>query len=192
MERCDLYVALGDSLTIDKFAGPGLGAAALLHKNRSHPEFAGRDLCSLNPDTRFVDLARDGLTSVELLGMLDRLPEPRPGTLVTLTIGGNDLIAALNAGLPEAGVSEFRSRVDAILRRVTAGYPDLRLLIGNIYDPTDGTGQVQSGHRRFASGLPWLSGYNRVLAELAERHGGTAVDIHAHFRGHGMRHSDPT
>jgi hypothetical protein len=44
-----LYAALGDSMSIDLYAGgPGRGAASLLHTNRDadFPDWAGRDLAS--------------------------------------------------------------------------------------------------------------------------------------------------
>jgi hypothetical protein len=58
------YVALGDSMSIDAYAGgPGRGAASLLSRNRDadFPDWAGRDLAAvgLTPEI----LASDGATS---------------------------------------------------------------------------------------------------------------------------------
>ena len=50
-----VYAALGDSLSIDDYAGgPGCGAASLLWRNRDRdfPAWAGRDLTSHDPGAR--------------------------------------------------------------------------------------------------------------------------------------------
>lgn len=195
MRPYDLYVALGDSMSTDDYPGPGLGAAALLYRNRDdvHPEFAGRDLHTLSPSTRFLPLAQDGGTAPSVLAQLPRLAPYRGPVLATLTVGGNDFIHYLNTGLPlERAAAEFTSHLDAILGRLQVLFPDLTLRLGTIYDPTDGTGRVQSGHDRLAAGLPILGHVNGLIAQAARRHGGEAVDLHAHFLGHGIRHADPT
>src|SRR3712207_3341716 len=93
-----LYVALGDSISIDDYAGgPGRGGASLLHTNRDEdfPEWRGRDLRTVVPGSTLVMLATDGATTRTLadaqLPRLERLPA---ASLVTLTIGGNDLLGA--------------------------------------------------------------------------------------------------
>lgn len=170
----DLYVALGDSLSIDKYAGPGLGAASLLYA----------DLLRHNPRLRLENLAEDGLTSHGLPLLLERLPACPGRTLVTLTIGGNDLIAGFNAGLPQADAPQFERRLEAVVARLRELYPVLTLVLATIYDPTDGTGVVQSGHARFREALPCLHEYNARLREVARRHGARLADIHGHFQGH--------
>lgn len=194
MRPYELYVALGDSMSTDDYPGPGLGASALLYRNRDdvHPEFAGRDLHSLNPSTRFVPLAQDGGTTASVLSQIGELKPHRGPVLVTLTVGGNDFIHYMNVGLPlHQAAAEFTGRLDSLLERLRTLFPDLTLRLGTIYDPTDGTGRVQSGHERFAAGLPILGQVNDLIAEIARRHGGEAVDIHGHFLGHGLRHADP-
>jgi lysophospholipase L1-like esterase len=76
----DSYVGLGDSMSIDDYAG-GTGAVRLLAQHLSVP------LCNL---------ARDGATSERVL--FSQLPvlsaQKQPPALITLTIGGNDLLQA--------------------------------------------------------------------------------------------------
>lgn len=186
-----LYVALGDSLSIDKFAGPGLGAASLLHRNHDqlYAEFAGRDLVHLDRACRLVHRAEDGQTSEAVLDQLDHLPRERGPTLITLTVGGNDLIALLNHGSRD--LTEILARIESIVRFLRGYYPDSTVLLGNVYDPSDGTGRVQSGHERFAPGLPLLQALNGNLQELATANRVRLIDIYGHFLGHGMRHADP-
>jgi len=63
-----LYVALGDSMSIDDYAGgAGRGAASLLYRNRDgeFPGWTGRDLSSAGLTAQI--LARDGATAAEVL-----------------------------------------------------------------------------------------------------------------------------
>ena len=87
------YVALGDSISIDDYAGgAGRGGASLLFANRDadFPEWRGRDLKSIDPGTTFTLLATDGATTRTLLQtQLPRLAAlASPPTVVTLTIRG--------------------------------------------------------------------------------------------------------
>src|SRR5947209_11169485 len=94
-----VYVALGDSISIDHYAGgPGHGGASLLARNRDDdfPQWRGRDLATLDPTLQYHLLATDGGTTHTLLD--SQLPKLETSviapTLVTLTIGGNDLLGA--------------------------------------------------------------------------------------------------
>jgi lysophospholipase L1-like esterase len=94
-----VYAALGDSMSIDDYAGgPGRGAASLLWRNRDEdfPAWIGRDLTTRDPAARLALLATDGATSTTVasqqLARLRRLPGTP--TLATVTMGGNDLLAA--------------------------------------------------------------------------------------------------
>ena len=77
---------------------PGRGAASLLWCNRDDdfPAWTGKDLTTRNPTAQLAQLASDGATSATVAGeqlrQLDRL-ELLP-TLATVTMGGNDLLAA--------------------------------------------------------------------------------------------------
>jgi lysophospholipase L1-like esterase len=189
-----LYAAIGDSMSIDVYAGgPGRGAASLLHRNRDadFPDFAGRDLNSRGYDV--LDLSYDGATTGGVLDQqlprLDRAPD-----LATITIGGNDLMGAYGdtAGA-EAVIRTVAERVDAILDRVAATFRGpRRIVLSTVYDPSDGTGAVPSG------GLPpWpeaprlIRDLNQALTATAARHGAVVADLHAHFRGHGTKAGDP-
>jgi lysophospholipase L1-like esterase len=94
-----VYAALGDSMSIDHYAGgPGRGAASLLWRNRDDdfPAWAGQDLTAHDPGVQLALLASDGATSITVVGeqlqqlyRLELIP-----TLATVTMGGNDLLAA--------------------------------------------------------------------------------------------------
>jgi lysophospholipase L1-like esterase len=189
-----LYTALGDSMSIDVYAGgPGRGAASLLHRNRDadFPDWAGRDLASNGYDA--LDLTYDGATTAGLLERqvprLDRRPD-----LVTITIGGNDLMGAYgDTAAAEGVIRVIAERTERILGHLGAGPGDPpRTVVTTVYDPSDGTGAVPG-----RALPPWpdaprlVSALNEVLIGLAGRHGARVADVHAHFRGHGAQAGDP-
>jgi lysophospholipase L1-like esterase len=216
MRNFSRYVALGDSMSIDLYpaldAGEidvavalervptaghvaPLGAASLLYRNSEEhwPEETGDDLSSLHPGIAFSNLASDGATIGEVFGeQLTQLADADGRTLLTLTIGGNDLLSAF-------GNRPKRDLLDRIVRDIIEAYDflvdtlrgrlhDGTLIVTTVYDPSDGTGRIPgvyddrgplpldvlhrlNGHiRTLASGTP-----NVVLA-----------DAHQHFLGHGV------
>ena len=178
------YLALGDSISIDEYplretGSRGLGAASLLHRNDDQfwPEFRGRDLAGW----RFEDLTADGATSEDVL--LRQAPRAKSGaTLITLTAGGNDLLMNLRNPRPPARLVEvILERLAAIVQR----FPDAAILLGTIYDPSDGTNELYG--ERLDREAGWLARVNAGIRDLAKRHERvTLIDIHKHFLGHGI------
>jgi lysophospholipase L1-like esterase len=87
-----MYVALGDSISIDAYAGGlGRGWASLLARNRDDDflEWRGRDLKTLDSGLRWAVLATDGGTTATVLEQqlprLERLVAAP--SVVTLTVG---------------------------------------------------------------------------------------------------------
>ena len=120
-----IYAALGDSISIDLYAGgPGRGGASLLARNRDDdfPDWHGRDLATTRPELGFALLAADGGTTGSLLvapatELASADVAPR---IVTLTIGGNDVLAAYgNTRAALQVVAVVRDRVAAVLERLT-------------------------------------------------------------------------
>ncbi|MGK5683493.1 GDSL-type esterase/lipase family protein [Actinoplanes sp. URMC 104] len=188
-----LYVALGDSMSIDVYAGgAGRGAASLLHRNRDadFPDWAGRDLASHGYDK--LDLTADGATTVSVLErQLPRLD--RRADLVTISIGGNDLMGAYgDASAARAVIRAVADRGERILGRLTAGGEAPRIVVTTVYDPSDGTGAVP-GHvlPPWPDGPRAVSALNEALTALAGRHGARVADVHARFLGHGAHAGDP-
>src|SRR5206468_2423933 len=82
-----------------------LGAASLLARNYDArwPEFAGRDLASRWPRLTVQYLASDGATIGDVFGdQLDSVDESSDETIVTITVGGNDV---LNAHIRDAAAA---------------------------------------------------------------------------------------
>ncbi|MFC4556494.1 SGNH/GDSL hydrolase family protein [Georgenia faecalis] len=189
------YVALGDSISIDDYAGgPGRGGASLLARNRDgdFPAWAGADL---GPRPWSV-LATDGATTDTLLDRqlpaLARLADPP--AVVTVTIGGNDVLGSYgNTAAALRTVRTVGERLDDALGQIRASTrAGARLVVGTVYDPSDGTGDAP------AVGLPpWpdvvsvLDELNTTLRAAARRHGALIADIHQHFGGHGLAAGNP-
>ncbi|MGY1602165.1 SGNH/GDSL hydrolase family protein [Geodermatophilus sp. SYSU D00815] len=193
------YVALGDSISIDDYAGgPGRGGAALLHRNRDDdfPDWRGRDLVSADPAASFDLLATDGATTATVLerqlprlGALGERPD-----LVTLTVGGNDLLAAYgDTRAARAVVRRVRADVDRVLGTVTARLaPGGRVLLGTVYDPSDGTGDTaRLGLPPWPDGVAVIGELNEALRGVAAAHGAAVAEIAEEFAGHGLRAGDP-
>jgi lysophospholipase L1-like esterase len=193
------YVALGDSISIDLYAGgPGRGGASLLGRNRDEdfPDWRGRDLATTRPELGFALLATDGATTASVLdAQLPRLASlevvPR---VVTLTLGGNDVLSAYgDTRLALEIVGVVGARVGRALDRLRglagAGDP---VIVGTVYDPSDGTSQA------WRVGLPpWpdvaevVVELNETLKAVAAEHGALVADIHQRFLGHGLQAGNP-
>lgn len=192
-DRPRYYVSLGDSISIDAYAGgPGRGAASLLLKNRDEdfPEWQGRDLTTILPGARLIPLAMDGGTTATLrYAQLPRLIEMHiKPEIATITIGGNDLMVAFGndatAHAAHAAIYENLDFVLTTLRRLMGA--DAPILVGTVYDPSDGygtAGMLSLGN--WPTALQWLARINDTLRELVIAHGCTVADIHAAFLGHG-------
>jgi lysophospholipase L1-like esterase len=167
-----MYAALGDSMSIDHYAGgPGRGAARLLWRNRDDdfPGWAGHDLTAHDPAAQLALLASDGATSTtvadEQLQQLHRL-ELIP-TLATVTMGGNDLLAAYGSSSAARQaieqVTDNGQRLLASLRALMG--PMAPIVIATVYDPSDGTGDA------VRLGLPVWPEALDLLADLTRPYG---------------------
>ncbi len=194
------YVSLGDSISIDAYAGgPGRGGASLLFQNRAEdfPEWAERDLVSRLPGARMIPLAQDGATSATVrYAQIPRLREMkiRPA-VVTVTFGGNDLMQTFGdeslAPLAHRAVWDNGHALLAALRRDVL--PDAPIIVGTIYDPSDGTGEAERlGIGEWPDALDWIARFNETLRALADEHGAIVADMHARFQGHGLTVGAPS
>ena len=194
-----LYVALGDSISIDDYAGgPGRGGASLLHANRDEdfPEWQGRDLVTADPGTRLALLATDGATTRTLLdGQLPRLAALRlRPTLVTVTIGRNDLLAAYgDTHAAREVIAHVQTAVERALAAIAGSLASSgRIVVGTVYEPSDGTGDAgRLGLPSWPDGVAVVDELNTALREVAARHGAAVAEIAEHFRGHGLLAGDP-
>lgn len=189
------YIALGDSISIDlypaadaerRFAGrfstDELGAASLLVKNddKLWPEFRGRDL-----GIPATDLTADGATTESLLRQVEHIDKSDAPTLVTITAGGNDLLGSIGSRGPSP-VPQIEARLRSAINKVLEKRPNATLLVGTVYDPTDGT-NVLDGRGRLDREAEWLADYNDRIRRLVQTDKRLKLaDIHKHFLGHGL------
>lgn len=205
----DLYLALGDSMSIDFYpaqdaerAGVStledIGSASLLYRNDQNlfPEFAGQDLVTLCPGIRYVNLAVDGATCDDLLSdswVRAIKSEPKSQPLVTLTLGGNDLLHAfrISHGRDSKNlVTEFekvQKQYEKVLRYIRKQLPTCLLVLTTVFDPTDGTGVLPSAAQPYESNLPieFLDKFNSYVHAFGGTESLLIADVHHHFFGHG-------
>jgi lysophospholipase L1-like esterase len=210
------YIALGDSMSIDLYpaldAGETdvavalewdsragtvapLGAASLLFQNVDdrYPEFAGNDLVTLYPEIGFVNVAEDGATIGDVFGsQLPQLAESEERTLVTLSVGGNDLLSAF-ANKPAPAllrqvVKDVGEAYEFLVESLGRARPNSVLLLTTIYDPSDDTRRIP-GVYDAAGPLPLESLHEmneRIRAIGAGSPRARVADVHRHFLGHGV------
>lgn len=220
-------LTLGDNVASNPSYATGYVALLAQNDDGLFPAFAGKDLARWAPAAELVRLDRGGDSYAALASNPETLctcvppdcPETacidqtdeRPTTVI-VELGVNDLFGVVlqllsDADLradPSAAVERFRGHVRAVLERVAGEGLLARpptLLVANVYDPTDGTGDVDAVTRVLISQpdialitpervLGLIADYNRVIAEETAAVGGTLIDLHGHFLGHGLFHDD--
>ena len=174
-----------------------VGAASLLYRNDSSlwPEFDQRDLLTCFPGLQHQNLAEDGATTFDILNAdhLNELAQYRTSnSLVTLTIGGNDALEAVlesqanNYAELQEEIEALLDRLDECVKALLEALPLSKIILGTIYDPTDGTGlfpdQLENSKK-----LPieFLDVINKHIRSKKDEQGILIADIHRHFLGHG-------
>ncbi|HEY1587745.1 MAG TPA: SGNH/GDSL hydrolase family protein, partial [Polyangia bacterium] len=135
----------------------------------------------------------DGATIGEVFGeQLTQVEESEEPTLVTLAVGGNDLLSAFGnrpkRELLARIASDVREAYDFLVDTLRTRFPNGTLILTTVYDPSDKTGKIPGVYddrgtlpmgvvetfnddiRKLAAGTP-----NVLLADVAE-----------HFIGHGV------
>jgi hypothetical protein len=200
----DLYPALDAGETdvavaLERLPSAGhvapIGAASLFYQNdETHwPDDVGDDLVSRYPGIEHQNVAMDGATIGDVFGeqipQLEATDEP---TLITLTIGGNDLLSAYGSHprgpLLERIASDIAEGYDLLVDSVRRLFPSSLMILATVYDPSDGTGLIPGVYDgRGPLPLHVLDGFNAHIRKLAT---GTPnvrlADVHAHFFGHGV------
>jgi lysophospholipase L1-like esterase len=176
------YLALGDSISIDEYpfretGKRGIGAVSLFHE----------DLKKIHSGLTFEDLTADGATSEDVLRwQLPRAKRTDDEAIVTITAGGNDMLMNLRSPRPPAGlVAGMIERLKRIVAEVFAKLPRSRILLGTVYDPSDGTNVLYGEKLDREAG--WLAEFNDSVRRIADSDPRiTLIDIHKHFLGHGL------
>lgn len=216
-----LLIGMGDSITrgyggIEADPGDGYvrehGYLPLAARNLDEhfPDMRGKDLAAVFPDLEFLNAATDFTISREHLSWLRVMPAYPPDVfaVVCISTGGNDLIhfygrrpptedGMYGATFEQAApwIDGFRARLDGILDTIDAKFPGgCEVFLLNIYDPTDGVGDVESANvplPAWPDGKRILDAYNEAIAQAATaRDNAHLVDLHALFLGHGIHCRD--
>ena len=206
-DRKVVLLGLGDSVTQGFGASPGKMYFQRLVKNPpdEFTDMQGICLSKVLPGLEPLNLSISGTTSIECVDyQLPKLKAHDTDTfgIVVITTGGNDVIHNYGRTPPREGamyeakigdvaewVRNFDQRLDTIASRVRETFPGgCHIFIANIYDPTDGDGDIaNAGLPPWADGVKVLQVYNDVLARFADRREDvTLIDMRAAFLGHGI------
>jgi lysophospholipase L1-like esterase len=214
------YISLGDSFSIDLYPaldagktevsvalerveGAGtvapLGAASLLFQNNDdvHPDESGNDLTSMFPGITFRRLATDGATIGDVFGeQLAQLGESDEATLITLTIGSEDLFSAFSRSpkkyLLDQIIDDLIEAYDLLVAAIRAARPNATLILTTVTDASDRTGHI-TGVLGSAGALPLdaLDKFNAGVRKLAGDSGQVLVaDAYGTFLGRGASVSE--
>lgn len=201
------YIALGDSLTAGVGAPAGSGFVDLVAR-------------ALGQGMELLNLGHPGDTSAELIehGHLDRAlgeigsrdSDGRPNNdvrLVTITIGGNDLLDLLPQYVlqgqcpsreallsrPEclstlrAAMGRLAANLDAILSRLRQAAPQVPIVVVTLYNPFSGRDQQLGALGDLAlegeEGTALPTGVNDVIRDAARRHNVLVADVFPPFQG---------
>ena len=152
------YLALGDSMSIDLYTGvKGGGAVSQFYEW----------LRSLGQSWRLTDKATD-------MCRMRYVPTSEHGDLITLTIGGNDLLADHEAYVRD-GLSRFAQEHLDLLSTIRAANPAAFLIVGNVYAPQ--TALPAELERA-------LDEANDMIRANVEKVDARLADIRQAFRGH--------
>ena len=208
-----VLLGVGDSITRGFGASPGHSYFELLQGNddAACPDMAGRELTRVFPKLKAVNVAVNYSTSVA--HVQHQVPGITPfGSdvkgIVAVTSGGNDLIHPYGRKPPEDGAMygcsieqakmwepTIRKRLSGIIDRVNARFPGgCQIFLANIYDPTDGVGDIERASvplPAWPDGLKVLALWNQAIAQACDAYDNVhLVDIHALFLGHGLHCRD--
>jgi hypothetical protein len=200
----DLYPALDAgaidvAVALERMASAGsvaaLGAASLFfHNSEEHyPDEMGNDLSSLYPGIQLQNLATDGATIGEVFGeQTSQLEDGDDSVLITLTVGGNDLLSAYGnkpkKALLEKIEADIAEAYDFLVDHLRGRFPNGTLIVNTIYDPSDGSGKIPGVYDELGP-LPLdildrMNDHIRALAVGTPRV--VLADVHARFMGHGV------
>lgn len=166
-----------------------VGSASLLYRNHDElwPEFKGRDLVSSGYDV-YECLAMDSARMPDVLGSQLPLTDPL-SDLITLTIGGNDLLHILatvrDIDQITADARSLQREYTWMIDRIHHHAPRATIVCSSIFDPTDGTGQLREDGLKVPIHL--LFELNDAIARTCgERSFTKFANIAKHFSGHGI------
>jgi lysophospholipase L1-like esterase len=163
------YMALGDSLAAGYGAVPTTqGYAYLLYQGGTFGRIT---------NTIFANSAVPGATSGDVLAyQVPQAVDIAQPHVITLSVGGNDLLEVLNGGDPAAILLQFQSNLEQILGGLRQGLPEAQIYISNLYDIPEITALIPGG-------LDVILQFNAIVAGVAQAWGVGVADVFSAFEG---------
>ncbi|MDC1143139.1 SGNH/GDSL hydrolase family protein [Planctomycetota bacterium] len=214
-ERQVLMVSLGDSVSTGYGADEGMGYFDLMIQNNeeSYPEMAGLDLSSVLPNLKVKKSARNAsnsLSHLQTIRSMKTYPDDVFG-IVCITTGGIDLIHNYGRSAPVEGamfgashetakpwIANFEKRLIEMMTMLVDKFPGgCVVMLANIYDPTDGVGDIENAGPMFwldewPDGLKIHAEFNSIIAHTARAHNHVhLVDMYGAMLGHGIHCQEP-
>ncbi len=159
------YMALGDSLVAGYGAVPATqGYVYLLYQGGVFDQV---------PNTLFSNAGVPGASSQQVRDhQVPQAIEAFRPTVVTITVGGNDLLRILNGADPAQVLAEFQVNFAAILQSLRSNLPQTRIYVSNLYTVSEIPGADQV--------VPY---FNQIVAGVAGAYGVPVADIYSAFQG---------
>lgn len=163
------YMALGDSLAAGYGAIPATqGYVYLLYKEGVFDKVT---------NTLLSNAGVPGVTSRQVLDhQVPQAIEAFRPTVITLTVGGNDLLRILKGANAGQVLSEFQINFTLILQNLRTALPNTRIVVSNLYT------------------IPQIAGadqivpiFNQIVAGVASAFNVPVADVYSAFHGrHGL------
>lgn len=186
----DEYIALGDSIAA--------GQVTSLPRDRGYVALVSGLLEKLDASAaqptplKTVNLAVPGETDESFVskGQLSNFQneissvESRGANLqlITLTLGGNDILQLQNKGNADrqAGLDRFKTSFPAVISDIQQSLGNLKptIVVTTYYDLSGGDPQVQN------TDAWWVAQFNDVIRNTAQQRGLKIADLEPAFRGH--------
>jgi lysophospholipase L1-like esterase len=167
------YMAMGDSIAAGWGAVPTTqGYTYLLYQG---------GVFDTAPNTIFCNAAVPGATSADVLAyqvpQALRHPDDFKPDVITLTVGGNDLLSILKTGAdPSVVLQTFAGNLTQILTQLKTSLPDARIYVSNQYAIPE-----------IAAAAPGLdqviAAFNQIVAGVAGAFGVPVADVFTAFGG---------
>jgi lysophospholipase L1-like esterase len=202
-QRDVVLLGLGDSITAGFGSSTCEGYFGLLVNGDDE---CPCDLSDVFPKMKAINRAVSGSISQQHLDDVStiRAFDRNVFGVVVMSTGGNDIIHDYGKAEPRDGAmygctyeqalgwsKNYRKRLRGIIQGVDASFPGgCEIFIANIYDPTDGVGDIQNAHLmlpRWRDAVKVLGLFNQTIEDTCKEYPNVhLVDVHSEFLGHGI------
>lgn len=159
------YMALGDSLV----AGYGAMPATQGYVYRLYRE----EVFDKIPHTLFSNTGVPGVTSKQVLDhQVPQAIEAFRPSVITITVGGNDLLRIFKGENPNLVLSEFQTNFAQILGTLRTALPNTRIYVSNLYTIPQIAGADQI-----------VPVFNEIVAGVAAMYDVPVADVYSAFLG---------